>query len=177
MTIFRKLFVLSIAALFLAQFVGVASGQDVKGQDVQKPRKKRLPKPPADSTDIRLALFSLEIKTEKAIAQMGEKLEIEVTLTNIDSDDIFYTSPQRDFGVEVRDEMGKRIARRPAGVGFEDGSLFAARLHPGESIRRSVRLDKEFELDKVANYFVQATRGVSDTNERKSNTISITIIP
>ena len=108
---------------------------------------------------------------------MGEKLEIEVTLTNIDSEDIFYTSPQRDFGVEVRDEMGRRIARRPAGAGFEDGSSFAANLHPGESIRRNVTLDKEFELDKVGNYFVQATRGVSETNQRKSNTITITIIP
>jgi hypothetical protein len=38
-------------------------------------------------------------------------------------------------------------------------------------------LDKEFELDRVGNYFVQATRGVSETNERKSNTITIAIIP
>jgi len=177
MRILRKLFVLAIAALFLAQFLGVAGGQDVNGQDAQRPRKKRLPKPPADNNDIRLPLFSLEIKTEKGIGKMGEKLQIEVTLTNIDSEDIFYTSPQRDFGVEVRDEMGRRIAPRPAGVGVEDGSLFAASLHPGESIRRNVRLDKEFELDKAGNYFVQATRGVSETNERKSNTITITIIP
>ncbi|MGA7754159.1 MAG: hypothetical protein WCB05_15090 [Candidatus Sulfotelmatobacter sp.] len=177
MRILRKLFVLAIAALFLAQFVGIAGGQDVNGRDAQKPRKNRLSKPTADISDITLPLFSLEIKTEKTIAKMGEKLEIEVTLTNIDSEDIFYTSPQRDFGVEVRDEMGRRIARRPAGAGFEDGSSFAASLHPGESIRRNVTLDKEFELDKVGNYFVQATRGVSETNERKSNTITITIIP
>ena len=177
MTILRKLFVLAIAALFLAQFVGVAGGQDANGHDAQRPKKKRLPKPPADNSDITLPMFSLEIKAEKPIAKIGEKLEVEVIMINTDSEDIFYASPQRDFGVEVRDEMGRSVARTPAGVGFWDGSSFAARLHPGESIRRYARLDKEFELETVGNYFVQATRGISETNERKSNTITITIIP
>ena len=173
MKILRKLIILAITALFLARFVDAASGQDV-----QKSTKKRLPtKPPADNNDITLPLFSLEIKAEKTIAKIGEKLEVEVTMTNTDSQDIFYASPQRDFGVEVRDEMGRSVAGTPAGAGFWDGSSFAARLHPGESIRRHAQLDKEFGLDKVGNYFVQATRGVSETNERKSNTITITIIP
>ena len=39
MRILRKLFVLAIAALFLAQFVGIAGGQDVNGRDAQKPRR------------------------------------------------------------------------------------------------------------------------------------------
>jgi hypothetical protein len=177
MKILRNLFILAITALFLAPFVDVASGQDVNGQDAQKPRKERLPKPPADNSDITLPRFSLEIKAEKAIAKIGEKLEVEVIMTNTDSEDIFYASPQRDFSVEMRDEMGRRVAGTPAGAGFRDGSSFAARLHPGESIRRFARLDKEFKLDKVGNYFVQATRGVSETNERKSNSITITIIP
>lgn len=173
MKVLRKLFILAITALLLAQFVDLASGQDA-----QKPTKKRLStKAPADNSDITLPLFSLEIKAEKAIARIGEKLEVEVTMTNTDSQDIFYASPQRDFGVDVRDEMGRRVAGTPAGVGVGDGSSFAARLHPGESIRRYARLDKEFQLDKAGNYFVQAIRGVSETNERKSNTITIAIIP
>ncbi len=168
----RKRITLAIAALFLAQVVG-----NVSGQDAQKPQKKRLPKPPADNSDIVLPLFALEIKTQKAVAKIGEKLEVEVILTNTDSADIFYTSPQRDFELELRDEMGRKVARTPTGADLRDGSSFAAKLHPGESIRRLARLDREFELGKPGNYFAQATRGISETNERKSNIITVTIIP
>lgn len=177
MKILGNLFILAITALFLAQFVDVASGQDVKGRDAQKPRKNRLPKPPADNSDISLPLFSLEIKAQKEIAKIEEKLGVEVTMTNTDSEDLFYASPQQDFGLEVLDEMGRVVARRPAGTDITEGSSFAARLHPGESICWYTRLDKKFELDKPGNYFAQATRGVSQTNERKSNAITITIIP
>lgn len=172
MTILRKLFFLAITALFLAEVVCVANGQDA-----QKQQKKRLPKPPTDNSEITLPLFSLEIKAEKEIAKIGEGLGVEVTMTNTDSEDIFYASPQQDFALEVRDEMGREVARRPAGTGMRDGSSFAATLHPGESIRWYARLDKKFELDRPGNYLAQATRGVSETNERKSNAITITIIP
>src|SRR5579871_6421526 len=171
MKMLRKLSILAITTVFLAR-VGVANGQDP-----QKQPKKRLPKPPADNSNIILPLFSLEIKSETAIAKIGEKLEIEVTMTNTDSQDIFYTRPQRDFGLEVRDETGRKIARVPTAANLRDGSSFAARLHPGESICWHARLDKEFDLDQPGNYFVQATRGISETKERKSNTITITMVP
>ena len=99
MTILRKLFVLAIAALFLAQFVGVAGGQDANGHDAQRPKKKRLPKPPADNSDITLPMFSLEIKAEKPIAKIGEKLEVEVTMMDADSA-IFYAKPFSRIFVE-----------------------------------------------------------------------------
>jgi len=38
-------------------------------------------------------------------------------------------------------------------------------------------LDKEFQLDKPGNYFVRATQGISETNKRESNVITIAIIP
>jgi len=170
MKILCKFLKVAITAVFLVQVAAVATGQDA-----QRQLKRRLSKPPADNSDIVLPLFSLEMKAETSTANIGEKLEVEVTLTNTDSQDIFYSSPQRDFELEVRDEMGKKVSRRVGDV--MDGSRFAARLHPGQSIRRYARLDKEFELDKPGNYLVQATRGVSETNERKSNTITITIIP
>jgi len=172
MKILRKLVILAITALLLAQLVYVA-----RGQDEQKRTKKRLPtKPPADNSDITLPLFSLEIKAEKAIARIGEKLEVEVTMTNTDSQDIFYASPQQDFALNVEAETGRKVVRI-AGTGLMDGSAFAARLHPGESVRRYVRLDKEFQLDKPGNYFVRATQGISETNKRESNVITIAIIP
>jgi len=168
MKILCKFFIVAIAALFLAQVVGVA-----RCQDAQKQKKRRLPNPPADN--IVLPLFSLKMNAEKSTANIGEKLEVEVTMTNTDPGDIFYISPQRDFRLEVRDEMGKKVSRRVGDV--MDGSRFAATLHHGESVSWYARLDKEFELDKPGNYLVQATRGASETNERKSNTITITIIP
>jgi hypothetical protein len=170
--------IVAITALFLAQGVDVASGQDAGGQDAQIQQKRRLPKPPPDNSDVILPSFSLEIKAEKTTAKIGEKLKVGVTITNTDSQDIFYDGygHQPEFGLEVRDEMGMEVARKP-GAGWAGGSSFAAALHPGESLHRSARLDKEFELDKPGNYFVRATRGVSKTNLVRSNTITITIIP
>jgi hypothetical protein len=172
-----RLFIVAITALFLAQVVGVASGQDASGQDGQKQQRRRLPNPPPDNSDVILPSFSLEIKAEKTTAKIGDRLKVEVTITNTDSEDIFYDGfgHQQEFGLEVRDETGTEVARR-LGAGWSGGSSFAAALHPGESIHRSARLDKEFELDKPGNYFVQATRGVSKTNLVRSNTITITII-
>ena len=68
------IFILAITALFLAQFVDVASGQDVNGQDAQKPRKNRLPKPPADNSDISLPLFSLDKGRSYPLRVCGREL-------------------------------------------------------------------------------------------------------
>jgi hypothetical protein len=170
-----KVFIVAVTALFLAQFADVASGQDANAQGTQTPPRKRQPHRSSDDNDIPLPLFSLELKAEKATAKIGDKLKVEITITDTDSEDIFYASPQRDFGLEVRDEMGKDVARIPGAVSL-DGSSFAPALHPGDSIHRFARLDKEFELNKPGNYFVQATRGSSKTNLRRSNTIMVTII-
>jgi hypothetical protein len=177
MKILPKLFIVAITALSLARVVDVASGQDAGGQETQKQQKKRQPNPPPDNSDIILPSFSLEIKAEKTTVEVGESLTVEVTITNTDSVDIFYdgSGSLRDFGLEVRDEMGREVARKPGAV-WAGRSVFAAALHPAESIHRSARLDKEFVLDKPGNYFVQATRGVSKTNQVRSNTITITII-
>lgn len=180
-TLFKPQFLLAITTLFLAQLVTVAAGQDTQGQQsTQGPeRKKRTPRPPAGNSDIKLPSFSLEIKADRTIAAVGEKLKIEVVITNTDSVDIFYNGSvvQRDFGLEVRDETGKDVPRTPAGLAADwvNGSVFAAALHPGESVHRFARLDKEFKLDKPGNYFVQAARGVSMTNRVTSNIITIAI--
>jgi hypothetical protein len=173
MKILRTLFSAAITALFLAQVVGVASGRDAQKQE----KKRRLPNPPPDNSDIVLPSFSLEIKAENTTATIGERLKVEVTITNTDSEDIFYDGygHQRDFELEVRDEMDREVPRIPA-ASWRGGSSFAAALHPGESIHWFARLDKEFELGKPGNYFVQATRGVSKTNLVRSNTVVITII-
>jgi hypothetical protein len=172
MRILPKLLFVAVMALFLEHVVTVTSGQDA-----QRQRKRQEPNPPPDNGDIVLPSFSMEIKAEKTTAKIGERLKVVVTITNTDSEDIVYDGygHQRAFGLEVRDEMGREVARTPGAV-VADGSVFAATLHPGESIHRSARLDKEFVLDKPGNYFVQATRGVSKTNLVRSNTITITII-
>jgi hypothetical protein len=172
------LIIFALTTLFLAQVVAVASAQDANGQEAQTQPRKRLPNPPPDNTDVILPSFSLEIKAEKTTAKIGERLKVEVTITNTDSEDIFYDGygHQPEFGLEVRDETDRQVARVP-GASVEGGSATAVAIHPGESIHRSARLDKEFELDKPGNYFVRATRGVSKTNLRRSNTITITIIP
>jgi hypothetical protein len=178
MMIPRKLFIVA-AVLFLAQLVAVANGQDASGQDAQKPEKRRSPHlPPPDNSDIALPSCSLEIKAEKTAAKIAERVKVEVTITNTDSQDIFYDGAglERVFGLEVRDETGREVARTP-GVGIVNGSAFPVAIHPGESLHRSARLDKEFVLDKPGNYFVQATRGVSKTNLQRSNIITITIMP
>ena len=179
-TPFKPLFLLAMAALLLAQFVAVAAGQDTQEQQsTQRPERKKNPRPPDDNSDIKLPSFSLEIKADKTIAAVGEKLKIEVTLTNTSDQDIFYDGygNQRPFGLDVRDEMGGKVAETEEGAIADGvgGSVFAAPIHPGESIHRFARLDKEFKLDKPGNYFVQAARGVSITNRVTSNTITIAI--
>jgi hypothetical protein len=172
MKILSRLFILAVTSLFLAQLVTVASGQDAQVQ-----QKKRQPKPPPDNNDIILPSSSLELKAEKTAAKIGERLKVDVTITNTDSADIFYdgTGFERAFGLEVRDEMGRELARRPSGGGV--GNAYPVAIHPGDSIHQFARLDKEFVLDKPGNYVVQATRGFSKTNQMRSNTITITIIP
>jgi hypothetical protein len=113
-------------------------------------------------------------------AKIGEKLQVEVTLTNTSEQDIFYDGygHLRPFELEVRDEQGKDVGRTPDGMAANGvgGSAVLVPIHPGQSIHRSARLDEDFKLDKPGNYFVQATRGSSKTNLRRSNTITIAII-
>jgi hypothetical protein len=84
-----------------------------------------------------------------------------VTLTNTSKQDIFYEGYSCPFGLEVRDETGELIAPTPEGLTAQWGPSSGAprTLHPGESIHRFARLDKEFKLDKRGNYFVHSERG------------------
>jgi hypothetical protein len=179
MKIPSRLFVVPIAALFLAQIVAFASGQNANPLDTPPIQKKRQPKPQPDNSSVKLPSFSLDIKAEKTTAKVGERFKVEVNITNTDSQDIFYDGygHQAEFELEVRDEMGREVTRVPRGGRWTSGSSAPIPLHPGESLHLSTRLDKEFELDKPGKYSVQATRGVSKTNLVSSNTITITIIP
>jgi hypothetical protein len=170
----KLLFVLAITTLLLAQVATVAGGQEA-----QNPQRRREPNPPPDNSDMIMPSFSLAITVDMTSVAVGEKLKVEVTITNTSDADIFYESGGlRPFGLEVRDETGREVARTEEGLrAIGQGSAFAASIHPGDSIRRSARLDKEFELDKPGNYFVQASRGISRKNRITSNTIMITIIP
>lgn len=169
----KLLCVLVITALFVIEITAVASGQDA-----QAPQKRRLPLPPADNSDIILPSFSLNLEAGKTTAAVGEKLDVDVTITNTSSGNIFYSEGRRPFGLEVRDESGREVPMTSEGVKAQGvgGSASAVAIHPGQSIHRSVQLDREFELDKPGNYFVQAERGVSRTNRRTSNPITITIV-
>lgn len=178
-----NLFIVAIAALLL---VAVATGQvaqthDPLAPDAPTPPRKRAPNPPADRSKVTLPSFSLEVKADKTTAEIGGKLKVWVTLTNTSEQDIFYDGfgHNRPFGLEVRDETGELVARTPEGLTAQwaGGSEFPVPIRSGESIRRFARLDKEFKLDRPGNYFVQAVRGISNTNFRRSNTITITIMP
>jgi len=176
----KSVLLLAILALLPMQAVVVANAQtlDPLSPDAPMPQKKRLPNPPPDNSDIILPSFSLKIKAEKTIAEIGQALKVEVTITNTsDKDDMLYdpSGHTQEFALVVRDEAARELALIPGSVFVPQGSPSPARLHPGESIHRFARLDKEFKLDKPGNYFVQATRGVSKTNLRRSNTITITI--
>lgn len=153
---------------------------DPLSPDAPIPKKKRGSNRPMDYSKIILPSFSLETKAEKTSAQIGEKLKVEVIITNTsDKEDMLYDGFNHvpEFELEVHDEAGRELALVPGSVDVVGGSSYSAKLHPGESLHRFARLDKEFKLDKPGNYFVQATRGVSKTNLRRSNTITITIIP
>ena len=187
----KSVLLLAILALFSAPAVVVAGGQDAQIQNVQTPddplspdaprlRKKRGSNRPMDYSKITLPSFSLETKAEKTTTEIGEKLKVEVIITNTsDKEDMLYDGFNHapEFQLEVHDEAGRELALIPGSVHEVDGSSYGALLHPGEALHRFARLDKEFKLDKPGNYFVQATRGVSKTNLRRSNTITITIIP
>jgi hypothetical protein len=123
--------------------------------DAPKPQKRRLPNPPPDNSDVKLPSFSLEIKAEEATVAVGEKLKVEVIITNTsDEEDMLCDGSGHipEFRLEVHDETEKDDAPIPGSVVVTQGSSFAARLHPGESIRRFARLDKEFKLDKPGDH-------------------------
>jgi hypothetical protein len=125
--------------------------------------------------------FSLIVSAPKTTVQVGEDLKIEITMTNTSDHDLFYDASDHEtsFGLEVRDSGGRIAPRTPLGrrVGAYAGSIFASRLHPGESIHREwMAANKYFELGDTGKYSVQAIRMASKTTALKSNIVTIAIV-
>lgn len=144
----------------------------------------------AQTPHIATQALSLKITTQQDTFKAGSPIILTVIETNISDHDILYSTVghRRPFKLHIRDSKGAPVRETQEGMKADGtdpnrkpfvGSVFPPfALHPGKTIQHNIVLSKEYDLDKLGTYTIQAIEhDPSSHTTVKSNKLTITITP
>ena len=113
--------------------------------------------------------FSLTLKAKAPEFRVGSLIRITITQTNLTKHEIDcsinWTGIDSTYGYEATDEDGKPAEEKPRGHGAFAG--YNCNLPPGESVDRSILIDRIFKFDRPGKYVIRVSRQEPDlTNEK-----------
>jgi hypothetical protein len=128
--------------------------------------------------------FSLTLKAKAPEFRVGSLMRITITQTNLTKHEIdctlTWTGIDSSYQYEATDEDGKPAEEKSRGRGAI--AVYNCNLHPGESVDRSILIDRVFKFDRPGKYVIRVSRQEPDLTDEKgaplvvwSNPITIQI--
>jgi len=141
----------------------------------------------------KLQPFSITISTPAEVVKPGSEVRLDISLKNLLDKTILLPKnvgqeeTDADYVIEVRDSTGRSATEtqrgqmiRGKGTKRYFGSIRWVGAKPGETLKESVALNKDFDLNKPGKYVIQIQRYVPDDlggGGVKSNVISVSVNP
>jgi hypothetical protein len=126
--------------------------------------------------------FSITIGSPQDTWKVGSNVAITIDIVNTSGQRaLFRKAPGQEEGelfmdVEVKDDLGRPLPRKPMGELISGGSVQKKFLKPGEALKDGIVVSKLFDLSRIGKYAIRVQRRDEGTNSVvTSNTITVTV--